>query len=468
MPASIKTRLRVQTYCLERDRFECDRRCSPRCEWLVAFTIKKVAGLMITTDPTLIVEQRPACRPAVGRRAAAWAMLALWGLCLAVSIRLILVTPFPAPDELEHLSTAAYLRETGHLLPLYAAQTTLDRHDFRVWDTRPNYIGHPAPYYLLIGAVLDRSLPPERAVLGPRFVSLLLLLGGVALTLSAGLRWFGWDALSLVVFGAAVALCPELLTIARQVNNDALAVLGGGLAYWGVARAGVMRVGATREGVWRAAAAGLGLALALWAKPNAGLGVGLFLVALAMLQRAGRGPLLLAIGAGGLLGIVPYIPIVLAYGAIVPVTAEGIWPVHSMAGIVEYLPVFLANMGATWGFGTFGAWPLGAPALLTALMFWATLIAVAAGVRQAWVRSEPGADIAAAALLAFAAMLPIHLYFAAYRLGFSIPAASFRYYLPIWPGLAHAAAIAVRAAPRPRARMALAAAALTLGLGWVL
>jgi hypothetical protein len=50
----------------------------------------------------------------------------------------------------------------------------------------------------------------------------------------------------------------------------------------------------------------------------------------------------------------------------------------------------------------------------------------------------------------FALVLPIHLWFASASLGYSLPAASFRYYLPLWPPLAHAIAFAVVAARTPR------------------
>ena len=383
-------------------------------------------------------------------------------LFVAIAGWLILTTPFPAPDELEHLSTVAGLQESGRLVPEYRAQTTLRLDDFTRWDTRPNYIGHPSPYYLLLARVLDRRLPPARAILLPRVVSFGLMLMGVLLAWRAGVGWYGRDAGAFWVFGVGLTLCPELLSVARQVNNDALAVLGGGLAYWGVSG----RLGGER---WRVLGVAAGLALAAWAKPNAGLEVGLLLGAMLLLERAGRGRLAGAMVAGGVIGLLPYVPIVLRYGAIVPVSAEGIWEVHSMGSFAAYWPVFLFNLGNSWGFLKTGVWPVTEGLeIVRSLAFWVTAVAVASCV---WFGRRRGASavssVAAAAVVAFALVVPIHLYFAAMRLGFSIPAASFRYYLPLWPGLAHAAAYAVGSEARPRRRMALmAACGLTLALGW--
>ena len=378
---------------------------------------------------------------------------------------LILTTPFPAPDELEHLSTVARLQETGRLKPDYREQTTLRIDDFSQWDTRPNYIGHPSPYYLLLARVLDRRLPPERAILMPRVVSFALILAGVILALHAGVGWFGRDAVAFGVFAVGLTLCPELLSVARQVNNDALALLGGGLAYCGVS--GHLAAEPRRWREWGIAG---GLALAAWAKPNAGLEVGFFLGALLLLERPGRTRLTVAIVAGGVVGLIPYIPIVLRYGAIVPVSAEGIWEVHSMGSFAAYWPVFLFNLGHSWGFLKTGIWPVTqALEVVRSMAFWVSAAAVGWCVWAARRgRASAAGSVAGAAVIAFAMVVPIHLYFAAMKLGFSIPAASFRYYLPLWPGLAHAAAYAVSAEAQPRRRMALMAAfGVTLALGWV-
>ena len=388
-------------------------------------------------------------------------------LCLLASllIGLSLITTRAYPgvfDELEHVSYAAFLQETGRWLPKFEEQRILVIDDMGHWTAQPNYLGHPSPFYVLIGLFLDRTRAPVQAILPPRLASGGLLLLGVALALWAGWRHFGQDRAALLTFCLLLALCPKLLDVASQVTNDSLAVLGGALAYWG----------ASSEERHRAGFVGiaLGLTLAFWAKPNAGLAVGTWLGAFALLRAAGRRALLLALGGALAVGVVPYLLIIKDYGAVVPVTVEQFGHVRQLGGFSSYLPAFLFIVGYTWSFAQTGAWPIPSMAGLGAsLLFWAMIACAAIGGCLACRRSRTicGA-IAVAAPLAFALVLPIHLWFAATKLGYSLPAASFRYYLPLWPPLAHALAYGVTAARLPWSRLALAAVSLAaVAVGWV-
>ena len=100
---------------------------------------------------------------------------------------------------------------------------------------------------------------------------------------------------------------------------------------------------------------------------------------------------------------------------------------------------------------------------LVAGAFWAMIGTACAGLRQ----PGGGRTVALAALVAFAVVLPVHLGFNAARLGYSLPAASFRYDLPIWPALAHALAHAVHGASGRVRHAALGVAATAMVLGWV-
>lgn len=388
-------------------------------------------------------------------RAALAAPLALAGL---FALWLVHANPFPGPDELEHVSYAAIMQETGRLLPRFESHVTLYRNDLTLWSDRVNYVGHPSPYYLYVAQFLDRALPLHDAVVRVRLASLVLLLGGLAFAWAGGVRAFAQDRAAAWGFALGVAWCPEALSVASQVNNDAMAILAGGVAYWA----------ALRPGASGRAAMAAALAVALWAKPNAGLEVGLFAGFAWLLapRRDWRG--LAALVAGGVVGVLPTVPIVLRYGAVVPVAAESIWPVRSMAGFGEYWPVFLANIGQTWGFLATAAWPLDAWGWARAAACWAMLGCAGLGGALALRRlTDVSARIAAAAVLAFAVVLPLHLGFASARLGFSVPAASFRYDLALWPGLLHALLYAAGAVSRPRLRHAvLGVGALALALGW--
>jgi hypothetical protein len=75
--------------------------------------------------------------------------------------------------------------------------------------------------------------------------------------------------------------------------------------------------------------------------------------------------------------------------------------------------------------------------------------------------------IAAAAAMAFVAMLSIHLTYGAPALGGSRGAAAFRYYLALWPKLAHAVALAAAEAPDLSQWVAVAGLALAAVVGGI-
>ena len=414
---------------------------------------------------------------------------------LLVGLGLVATKPYPSPfDELEHVSYAAFLQETGRLLPRFEAQRTLPVDEMGRWDDRANYLGHPSPFYVFVGLFLDRTQAPGRAVLAPRLASAGLVLLGVALALRAGRRHFGRDRVALAVFCLPLALCPKLLAVAGQVTNDSLAFLGGALAYWGASLWGASLADAPGRGRAggrrRAGLAGvaLGSVFALWAKPNAGLAVGAWVGAFclaafcsgAFCSGASRAPRAarrldpaLAVAAGFAAGVLPYLHIVGTYGALVPVTVEQFGNVRQLGGLGAYWPAFLFTVGHTWSFSQTGTWPIpGVAALVASGLFWAMVACAFYGgvlaLRRPWAEWTARDAVAAAAPVAFAAVLPIHLWFSATKLGGSLPAASFRYYLPLWPALAHALAYGVARARVPWHRVALAMVALiALVVGWL-
>jgi hypothetical protein len=384
-------------------------------------------------------------------------------LFLSASLILISTNLFPgALDELEHISYAAYLQETGRILPKFEEHRRLLVGDMGRWDDRPNYIGHPSPFYVFIGLFLDRALPAEQAILAPRLASTGLLLVGVAAALCAGRRHFGQDPWALLVFCLLLALCPKLLTVSSQVSNDSLAFLGGALAYWGASDEG-------RRRWFGSAAVALGLIFALWAKPSAGLAVGAWLGTFFLLAPPHRPRLLLPLGCGLAVGVVPYLFMIRDYGALVPVTAEDVADIDHMDSFASYLPTFLLTLGYMWSISPTHAWSTSRIGdLATIALFWAMIACTALGGCMAWrSRSETRAALAVAAPAAFVLVLPIHLWFASTSLGYSLPAASFRYYLPLWPPLAHAIAFAVVTVRTPRRRVPLAWLAFAaLVVGW--
>ena len=356
----------------------------------------------------------------------------------ALALLLVATKHYPSGfDELEHVAYVAYLQETHEWHPMFEAMLDLPVDSLTHWDTRPNYLGHPGPFYWYETLFLDRTLPLGAAILRVRLASAALAATGVAFALWAGWRVFGRDRVALLVFSALVALSPKLLATTGQVTNDALAILAGGLGYWGA------NTEARRRGPGLLAC-GLGLLLALWAKPNAALAVGAVLGFYALLRLRQRPALVAVLAVAGVVGSVPYWFIFAKYGALVPLTVEQFGNVRSVPGLA-YIPAFLFTVGYTFCFDQTGTWPIpGAGAVIAAALVWALLGAVVlCGVLAMRDRARAGRLVAIAGPLAFLAVLPIHLWFSATKLGGSLPAASFRYYLPIWPFMAHAVAFGV-------------------------
>jgi len=428
--------------------------------------IKKIATRLLSgelsTSPSVNIPAREAWRSELALDRAI-PLLCFLASCL-IGLNLIATKAFPSAfDELEHISYAAFLQETGRLLPKFEEQRTLSVEDLGRWNDRPNYLGHPSPFYLFESLFLDRTLAPDRAIRLPRLTSAGLLFVGVAVSLWAGWRHFGRNRVALSVFCLALALCPKLLAVSGQVTNDSLAFLGGALAYCGAS----MNERRRWPGL---ATVALGLTFALWSKPNAGLAVGAWLGVFAMRGALHRSGLLLALAAGLAVGAIPYWFIVKDYGALVPVTVEQFGNVSQLESFASYLPAFLLTVGSTWSFSQTGIWPMTSPADLAAAgLFWAMIACAVLGgiiaLRRGW---TAGHAIAAAAPVAFALVLPIHLWFAAAKLGYSLPAASFRYYLPLWPPLAHTLAYAIAAARIPWHRLVIASISIAvLVIGWI-
>jgi hypothetical protein len=372
---------------------------------------------------------------------------------LVLGVAYTRLAPWPGPfDELQHVSYAAALQERGSLVPRFETQRVLELSDLARWTGARNYVGHPSPYYALVALLLDRSLPPAQALAAPRLLSLLLVAAAVGLTLAAGMRHFGSAPAAMTTFCALVALCPVLFPISAQVTNDSLAVLAGALAYWGAGQ------GPSRVGAWALA---VGLVLAMWAKPNAGLLVGAWAGCFSLLQGSARTRLLVA--AAGAIGAVPYLDMLWRYGTVIPATFERVsgMPGNALSA-PEYLRQFLDQFLRTWSIQETGQ-----PVVL--LAFGAVLGCAGWGA----LLGREGPDrlrgrMAAAAAMAFVAVLVIHLPYGAIALGGSRGAASFRYYLPLWPMLAHAVALAAAEAPSRSQRMAVAGLALAAVIGGIL
>lgn len=348
-------------------------------------------------------------------------------LALALGAMMALAIAFLYPlsstfDELEHLSVVQSQHAQPRLFPAYEDYRVLAAPDYRVAGETPNYINHPAPYYLV--ASLFYGDGEEGALLRLRLFNVALFLGGLALLAQAVIRFadapIGLSHSTAAFLLLSLPLFPKA-PLAGLVNNDNLGWLAVGCVFYGLSR---------RAFPWLAA----GILLAGWMKLTAFLGLGLFVGCWRLLSLHSNGKWRLTRGDAWLalayaLALIPYIANVLRYGAVVwtndahfAVTPE----LRVEYDFAAFIPYFLSTFALKWQ---------AADGLLPILFpFWAGIAFLFWG---AWGVATPARDISRVALLAFAAVFLIHFTFAwqAYTLNGDLTNAQIRYYNVLWPGL---------------------------------
>lgn len=427
----------------------------------------------------------PAGRPRRNVAVAAAYLLALaWILGKAALFRERVPSHVP-PDEPVHVSYVAWLEASGAILPRYEEMRLLEP-DGR-FGAQPTYLAHPPAYYHLLRGLARvtggaPSGPLDAATRRLRSLSAPLFAAAAALFLWLGFRRAAPLA-SHALYAATVATVPPLAFVGSAVNNDVLAFLAGGLALLGLARLLEGRAGAATGTL-----VGAGLALALLSKATAGLLVLLAAgAALALARRTVRWErdhrFLLALLPWLLLPAIHYVPILVRYGTPVPsldvvdpeayarsafVEAPGTPRLAVVPWAVKLLKVF----GSTWLSLIAHVWlPVG-PLPTLAGPALAALLAALGLLRRRGAdggAEAPVDDLVRAGAVALAATLLVNLawardgYLATERLG-GIHA---RYYLPLFPILAFAAArglehLPARGLVRVPARALLAAAVVLL------
>ncbi len=392
-------------------------------------------------------------------RVALFIYLAFFLLHVSVVSQRALSWPFPnQTDELEHLSFAYHLKENPDVVPDYGRIRVLAPPDWREWGERGNYINHPTPYYLAMGAFLPETRDDGTGWLDARFFNV----GLSALALAAVFA-FGRARLSSprqhFLFAFLVAFCPMIGGMGGQINNDNLAILGGAVVLLGMGR-----LFAGNAGAATALVLGIGFVLGAWAKLTAGLLLGTWGLLAHLWLLAGRRPdwgraywpiALLAVVVGGS----PYLHGLLVHGAPIWDNAhlfarEG----ARMTGYLDYLGWFFYGLGASWVVNQPGN-----PAQIVVL---ALFLVAAAWSAWAGVTGRLIADDAIPAVLgglalgAVVLVLPIHGYYS-HQVHVEVGhmgGPDFRYYLPLWAGVAAGAAAGL--APRDRGGVVRAALAL--------
>ncbi|WP_158809020.1 hypothetical protein [Beijerinckia sp. L45] len=357
----------------------------------------------------------------------------LW-LVVAVAVHILVATAvavygaFPSTyDEIAHISFVKAMAEAPVLFPHYGSYRLLDAQNLGVWTSEPNYLAHPALYYLVMAPLWTLT---GGSVLALRLADVALSAAGLALAAAAGAKLIEAPRTRLL-FILLVFCFPKNPVIGGIVSNDNLVLVAAGLFLWGCASP-------SRRTLWL----GLALALAGWTKLTALVGLGAAAGVLVVYEawsqpgpRLRRGHAALALAV--LVGLVPYLVNWTRTGHLLYVPENGFWTI----------PVAQRLTLDFWGFVAvfFGrivekfpaadrmmddAWPLAG----------VVLVAFAALRAKGEGRARRVATGFLAALVIF---VPIHLFYAwkTFLTFGQLSDAQPRYYNELWPGFALALAL---------------------------
>ena len=388
----------------------------------------------------------------------AWAIVAVYA---AMLIGVALAVPFPNwIDELGHFSMIRAQYDAPALFPDWSAYRMLDVAELSRWSDDPNYINHPALYYLLLAPLFALGADP----LPFRLLNAAMGVGALVLMLVAVRRRCGVDAVSPAWFAFAAAAFPKAAVVGGAINNDNLAMLAAAGLFAGV-------MGMPGAGWWLLA----GLAVAGWTKLTAFVALGAVAgcwLALRLMRGEVRwsDPLIRCAGAGVMIGAAPYLVTLARTGQVVWVHAAT-WYVppgeRTALDFPGFVGHFLRTMAHKWPAAE-GAFPLWAVLGMLALMAGMVVL----GARTRVVRGP---------VLAYGfgimVLLAAHLIFGwrSFAALGDLTIAQARYYNILWPGVALGLAAGMSAAARrwrpgpwivatPMAMMTLAGAALIVAL----
>lgn len=352
-------------------------------------------------------------------------------------------------DEVAHASYIAHIQHTGQgwgrgwdlVRPPLTEMRMLEPERF-TFTGQPNYLNHPAPYYVLLAALGPKLEGHPEAIVVHRLINIAFAVLGIAALLMIGIE----ARLAPPVFYAyavPIACIPVLIPLAGAVNNDNAAFAGGALTMLGA-----WQLIATGRARWLVLALA-GVVIASWAKLT-GLMLAGGLLGGVLLWLAWRGRFhtrwLAPLALVAAFASAPYIALLVQYGSPAPNTPGQLalltdgaklagWDSATRLSPLAYAAHFIGCFTLEW-------MPILAPrnALnlgVLAIPIIAGLCAVAGVVlslRRIARQTETARDvIVAAGALAFAATFIIHIGFSYRRhldYGWMMDAYP-RYYLPL-------------------------------------
>lgn len=354
-----------------------------------------------------------------------WLVLVAYFLLASLKV---FAVPFPTDfDELQHLSVVIAQQEHPDLFADQSQYFVLSDTDVTQWSREPNYINHPALYYLILSQFATRATPHIDLL---RLINVFFACAGLTMAILGGRRLF-LEPFDRIVFCTLAASFPRGVSIAAMINNDNLALFAGSMAFLGI-------VSPQRFAIWLLAGS---LAIAGWTKLTALIALGAT-IGVWQAHRIFRGQVTLLsrhsalLIFGGMVGATPYLVSLVRHGLLLYVNeAHGFTPPALRASVTfpEFSWAFFKMFAMKWvSEGSYGA--PAALALMTMLIF-LTLTSLA---RWGEIRSIAGPFAAA-----FAITFAIHLLYGwhAYITRGDQTIAQIRYYNVLWPGIAAALAV---------------------------
>jgi hypothetical protein len=359
---------------------------------------------------------------------AAWApLLLVTAVYFSIILIIALAYPFPSPfDELGHVSVVCAQFERPDLFADTRAYMLVHADDVSRWSGNPNYINHPALYYLGLSPLL--GFDDQVLALRLANVALSMLALGIMLT-SDWMRLFRCAA-DRVMFAIIAASFPKSALTGGMVSNDNLAMVAAALVFSGMsgsAWGGLMVAGGLALAGWTKLTALIALAAAVAIKTLLDHNLGLF-------RRANW----LALG-GIIIGALPYLVSLARTGKLFHVniaifaSAPGTKPNWDFA---DYMQKFFLEIVSKWP-----AAEASLPLVVGTVLILAPLIFATIGtLKDARVRR-----IGIAYLAATIVTLSLHFAFGwqSFQTIGDLTISQTRYYNVLWPGIALAGAAAI-------------------------
>jgi 4-amino-4-deoxy-L-arabinose transferase-like glycosyltransferase len=386
---------------------------------------------------------------------------------LTSAVTVSLIEPYPVDmDELAHYSYVRHSADVREIFTDHDASFLLEKDNPDKWSNTSNYLSHPSLYYLSLGIIFNITGDnPAHEIALLRSANVILSASAITLLFLLGTRLFK-TPLTHLVYAAAISMLPKMAIVGGIINNDNLALFGAACAFLGTQRFLEDRI---TPGT--AILTGSGFALAALAKLTAGLSIGLMVMfahasQFRRFQATNRKGLLYLsiISVFVLAGVFPYLVNYITIGKPIYINdaayALPYLEYQLTLNTGEFIQHFFRRLVEKWA-------AYEPSNFFQILSFFIVLLLALTGTLRCLShkrQSQPLRLLITCSLAATLIMLVIHIhhlhdmYFKTGHLG----GATVRYYIPVWPAIAMAAASGLEIIPGERVRSYLAMLLLVL------